>query len=92
MNKLDIEQAVKQSAESLIDEGFVEDYCHLDLLEKATQKWLENLIDELPDNIDWFYRNFSDFQKLCEKAELESAKLDLDRDYPDGIDLEELIG
>lgn len=88
---IDIKQAISQSAEDLIDLGIVEDYCHVNLLENAITKWLEKLIDELPDNIEWFYQNYSDLQRFIEGAEGESAKLDLDQEYPNGINLEDFL-
>ena len=86
--KIDVKLAIEQSAENLIDEGLIED-CPQYLIENAIYKWLENFIDDLPNDIEHFYHNdnFPNLRKCINNIDTNDQ---INED--DTIDLEELFG
>jgi len=96
--KIDVKSAIEESADNLIGLGFLDDYTDNQLIvERAIYHWLENLIDDLAQNIDWYYRNDSKLEKLIlreiDKSESihEDDEISLTDLYPNGIDLSEIF-
>lgn len=73
INKLDISDSVKESADNLI--GLCITDCDSELLELAIAKWLEQFVEDLPTDIDHFYQNNSTLSKLIFEAERQSEHL-----------------
>jgi mRNA-degrading endonuclease RelE of RelBE toxin-antitoxin system len=71
--KVDIADSVKKSADDLIGLGLTDS--ERSLLEKAIQKWIEEFIDELPDNIEWYKQHNDRLKKFIFKAELRTEQL-----------------
>jgi hypothetical protein len=71
--KVDIADSVKKSADDLIGLGLTDS--EASLLEKAIQKWIEEFIDELPDNIEWYKQHNDRLKKLIFQAELRTEQL-----------------
>lgn len=71
--KVDIADSVKKSADDLIGLGLT-DSDHT-LLEKVISQWIEEFIDELPDNIEWYKQHDSRLQKLIFQAEYQTEQL-----------------
>lgn len=71
--KVDIADSVEKSADDLIRLGLTDS--DRSLLEKAIQKWIEEFIDELPDNIEWYQQHNNRLGKLIFQAELRTEQL-----------------
>lgn len=71
--KVDIADSVKKSADDLIGLGLTDSDCTL--LEKVISQWIEEFIDELPDNIEWYKQHNYRLKELIFQAELETERL-----------------
>lgn len=71
--KVDIADSVKKSADDLIGLGLTDlDRC---LLEKVISQWIEEFINELPDNIEWYKQHDGRLQELIFQAEYRTEQL-----------------
>jgi len=78
--KVDIADSVKKSADDLIGLGLTDS--DRTLLEKVISQWIEEFIDELPDNIEWYKQHDHEvalrdhrLQKLIFEAEYQTEQL-----------------
>ena len=71
--KVDITESVKQSADDLIGLGLTDS--DRSLLEKVISQWIEEFIDELPDNIEWYKQHDYRLQELISQAEYRTEQL-----------------
>lgn len=71
--KVDITDSVIQSADDLIDLGLTD--CDRTLLQQAIIKWIEQFIDELPDNIEWYKYNDRTLAEYIKEAEYRTEQL-----------------
>lgn len=71
--KIDIADSVKKSADDLIELSLTDS--DRTLLEKVISQWIEEFIDELPDNIEWYKQNDARLAKLIFEAEYETEQL-----------------
>jgi len=95
--KIDVSIAITKWRCNLIDEGLIED-CPQYLLENAIYQWLENFIENLPTDIEHFYKsdNFPSLKKCLNNIDTndqinEDDEISLIELYPDGIDLSEIL-
>ena len=68
--KVDITDAVMQSADDLIGLGLTD--CDRILLEQAIIKWIEQFIDDLPLNIEYHFQSDRTFEKYVKQAEYQT--------------------
>lgn len=73
--KLEIAESVKKSADDLIELGLTDS--DPSLLEKVIQTWIEEFIDDLPDNIEYYRQYDNRLQKLIFEAEYQTEQLAL---------------
>ncbi|MBL1208283.1 hypothetical protein [Geminocystis sp. GBBB08] len=71
--KVDIADSVKKSADDLIGLGLTD--CDRTLLEKVISQWIEEFIDELPDNIEWYKQHDRRLGELIFQAEYRTEQL-----------------
>jgi len=84
--KINVKSAIEESADNLIGLGLVEEIPQY-LLENAIHKWLEDFVDDLSHDIEWFYHNDSKLKKRINNIDVNEQ---INED--DAIDLEELFG